>query len=173
MGVHFLKIAAEFLKIDVEEDPLLLCTGHTPLTYEGETYTAAGVALAIPEIRKDLSGTSAIRVSFKDGTLTASTIARVNDYKVRGAVATIGRGYFDSETLAQVGGEALFEGVVNNVDLLYRDQTVVAELIPDSQLLGRSRTMRLSAAHQKAIFPGDKAFDFAAGLDLGQIKWPG
>jgi len=175
--------AANFVKIAVPGDTILVSDFRGPLTIAGDTYSDIGSLLGIT------STASEIRATEADVTVTISGIPSANintvlNQPIKGAPVTILRAYFNPQThaLLNIAGNpsTAFRGVVTNFSV--NDQwvsetntstfTITFNCANEVGILSRKITgRRTNPNDQKKYFPTDASMDRVSTISRSNFNF--
>lgn len=159
------------VELEFTSGTLRFWNGYGDLTVNGDTYTGSGDLLGISAIEETAE------IGAKGATVTMSgipsyllSIALAENYRNR--TASIYVGTIDGAT---VESYKIFSGRMDMMDLEEQGETCAISLQIENKLidLERSRVRRYTSEDQKALYSGDKGFEFVNSLQEANIKWGG
>jgi hypothetical protein len=149
-----------------------LWTGYAPITWAGQTWTGAGTLLAVSNIEE----TTEVVASGWTVTLSgipADLLAAVSVDALQGDQGRLWLGLMDTSGALIIDPVLAASGRMDVPDVYDSEDECVITITYESRLidLRRPREWRYTHESQQQIFPGDRGFEFVAGLQDKEITW--
>ena len=183
-------------QLDFQSTSLFLYTGQGDLTIGGNTYTGVGSILNFTNVEESADiGAKSVSISLSGIPSTNLSLALSTPYQGREVTISFGirtdglflaneEGDFilnqigelidiSSVTVNQDVTSTLFVGYIDTMDIQEGPETSTITVTLESKLLEleRQRVLRYTSAIQKALFSGDKGFDFVDKLQDKTFVW--
>jgi hypothetical protein len=164
------------INLTVNATTYYIANTYSPITWNGNTYTALGHFLGIGDIQDDIRATNnSLQVSLsgipsQGGETEPNYIGLVLNENIKGSRIQIYRVFFDTETLAILPGQVYlrFSGYVSNYTLTdsvdsqakTATNTVIVQCsnlnaVMEKKIVGR----RTNGADQRSRYPNDSGLD--------------
>lgn len=164
---------AVFFAIELQFDsaPIRLWTGVGDATIDGNTYIGAGGLIDISSVEEasDIAARGAtITLSGMDSTVISLALQSPYQGRICKMFFGVGEGDPPYTSLTEV-----FSGYMDEMNIDEGPETGTIELKVENKLidLERERVRRYTSAYQKAIYPGDKGFDFVERISRKETPW--
>ena len=182
-------------QLDFQSTSLFLYTGQGDLTIGGVTYTGVGSILNFTNVEESADiGAKSVSISLSGIPSTNLSLALSTPYQGREVTISFGiradglllaneEGDFILNQLGQLidistisnadATSTLFVGYIDTMDIQEGPETSTITVTLESKLLEleRQRVLRYTSAIQKALFSGDKGFDFVDKLQDKTFVW--
>ena len=183
-------------KMEFDTTTLLLYTGLGSITIGSDTYTGVGSLLSFTDVEESADiGAKKVTITLSGIPSTNLSLALTEPYQGREVTILFGIRnanvvYLIDENgdfiLTEQGGlidvtdstepnasSTLFVGYIDQMDITEGPETSSISVVLESKLLEleRSRVLRYTSAIQKALYTGDKGFDFVDELQGQTFNW--
>ena len=183
-------------KMEFDTTTLLLYTGLGTITIGSDTYTGVGRLLSFTDVEESADiGAKKVTITLSGIPSTNLSLALTEPYQGREVTILFGIRnanvvYLIDENgdfiLTEQGGlidvtdstepnasSTLFVGYIDQMDITEGPETSSISVVLESKLLEleRSRVLRYTSAIQKALYTGDKGFDFVDELQGQTFNW--
>ena len=183
-------------KMEFDTTTLLLYTGLGTITIGSDTYTGVGSLLSFTNVEESADiGAKKVTITLSGVPSTNLSLALTEPYQGREVTILFGIRnanvvYLIDENgdfiLTEQGGlidvtdstepnasSTLFVGYIDQMDITEGPETSSISVVLESKLLEleRSRVLRYTSAIQKALYTGDKGFDFVDELQGQTFNW--
>ena len=183
-------------KMEFDTTTLLLYTGLGTITIGSDTYTGVGSLLSFTNVEESADiGAKKVTITLSGIPSTNLSLALTEPYQGREVTILFGIRnanvvYLIDENgdfiLTEQGGlidvtdssepnasSTLFVGYIDQMDITEGPETSSISVVLESKLLEleRSRVLRYTSAIQKALYTGDKGFDFVDELQGQTFNW--
>lgn len=183
-------------KMEFDTTTLLLYTGLGTITIGSDTYTGVGSLLSFTDVEESADiGAKKVTITLSGIPSTNLSLALTEPYQGREVTILFGIRnanvvYLIDENgdfiLTEQGGlidvtdstepnasSTLFVGYIDQMDITEGPETSSISVVLESKLLEleRSRVLRYTSAIQKALYTGDKGFDFVDELQGQTFNW--
>ena len=183
-------------KMEFDTTTLLLYTGLGTITIGSDTYTGVGSLLSFTDVEESADiGAKKVTITLSGIPSTNLSLALTEPYQGREVSILFGIRnanvvYLIDENgdfiLTEQGGlidvtdstepnasSTLFVGYIDQMDITEGPETSSISVVLESKLLEleRSRVLRYTSAIQKALYTGDKGFDFVDELQGQTFNW--
>ena len=183
-------------KMEFDTTTLLLYTGLGTITIGSDTYTGVGSLLSFTDVEESADiGAKKVTITLSGIPSTNLSLALTEPYQGREVTILFGIRnanvvYLIDENgdfiLTEQGGlidvtdstepnasATLFVGYIDQMDITEGPETSSISVVLESKLLEleRSRVLRYTSAIQKALYTGDKGFDFVDELQGQTFNW--
>ena len=183
-------------KMEFDTTTLLLYTGLGTITIGSDTYTGVGSLLSFTDVEESADiGAKKVTITLSGIPSTNLSLALTEPYQGREVTILFGIRnanvvYLIDENgdfiLTEQGGlidvtdstepyasSTLFVGYIDQMDITEGPETSSISVVLESKLLEleRSRVLRYTSAIQKALYTGDKGFDFLDELQGQTFNW--
>ena len=183
-------------KMEFDTTTLLLYTGLGTITIGSDTYTGVGSLLSFTDVEESADiGAKKVTITLSGIPSTNLSLALTEPYQGREVTILFGIRnanvvYLIDENgdfiLTEQGGlidvtdstepnasSTLFVGYIDQMDITEGPETSSISVVLESKLLEleRSRVLRYTSAIQKALYTGDKGFDFGDELQGQTFNW--
>ena len=165
---------APFLLVEMEfdNDPVEAWNGIGPLDWNSTTYTGMGDLGSIEPMEESAELVAKGLAFNLTGAPAASvSLALTADY--HGRLARVRMGFFDDAGSIIVDPFVTQEGYMDQLTIEDEGDTSRIVVTAESRLidLQKAREFLYDSEDQKALYPGDKGFDFVPSLQHKQIPW--
>lgn len=183
-------------KMEFDTTTLLLYTGLGTITIGSDTYTGVGSLLSFTNVEESADiGAKKVTITLSGIPSTNLSLALSEPYQGREVTILFGIRnanvvYLIDENgdfiLTEQGGlidvtdssepnasSTLFVGYIDQMDITEGPETSSISVVLESKLLEleRTRVLRYTSAIQKALYTGDKGFDFVDELQGQTFNW--
>lgn len=183
-------------KMEFDSTTLLLYTGLGTITIGSDTYTGVGSLLSFTNVEESADiGAKSVTITLSGIPSTNLSLALSEPYQGREVTILFGIRnanvvYLIDENgdfiLTEQGGlidvtdssepnasSTLFVGYIDQMDITEGPETSSISVVLESKLLEleRTRVLRYTSAIQKALYTGDKGFDFVDELQGQTFNW--
>ena len=183
-------------KMEFDTTTLLLYTGLGTITIGSDTYTGVGSLLSFTNVEESADiGAKSVTITLSGIPSTNLSLALTEPYQGREVTILFGIRnanvvYLIDENgdfiLTEQGGlidvtdstepnasSTLFVGYIDQMDITEGPETSSISVVLESKLLEleRTRVLRYTSAIQKALYSGDKGFDFVDELQGQTFNW--
>lgn len=183
-------------KMEFDSTTLLLYTGLGTITIGSDTYTGVGSLLSFTNVEESADiGAKKVTITLSGIPSTNLSLALTEPYQGREVTILFGIRnanvvYLIDENgdfiLTEQGGlidvtdssepnasSTLFVGYIDQMDITEGPETSSISVVLESKLLEleRTRVLRYTSAIQKALYTGDKGFDFVDELQGQTFNW--
>ena len=183
-------------KMEFDTTTLLLYTGLGTITIGSDTYTGVGSLLSFTDVEESADiGAKKVTITLSGIPSTNLSLALTEPYQGREVTILFGIRNANVVYLIDENGEfilteqgglidvtdstepnassTLFVGYIDQMDITEGPETSSISVVLESKLLEleRSRVLRYTSAIQKALYTGDKGFDFVDELQGQTFNW--
>jgi len=159
---------AVLLELEFASGPVRLWSGVGDLSFGGKTWVGTGQLGSLSGVTEatDLSDTVIrARLSHIDAALMPEVVAEVTEGDPVGCPFAIFLAFFEPDGSVK-NAVTLTSGFIDAVELAAGEAgALTLDLVTEGGQMARSRFYRLSDAHQKKLFPGDRGLEFVSNLD--------
>lgn len=160
------------VKAEFDSGDVCLWTGLGDLAYGGDTYSGIGTLMQVnlpSETATTRASGGSIVLSGADPSIAA--IADTENYQ--GRPITVRFALKDTAGAVIVDPDTAFRGIVDVIEpeLTREAAGVVVRIESKSALRDKAVERKLTPEDQALTYPGDKGFDFVAGLALREVQW--
>ena len=183
-------------KMEFDTTTLRLYTGLGDITIGSDTYTGVGSLLSFTNVEESADiGAKSVTITLSGIPSTNLSLALTEPYQGREVTILFGirnanivylvdqdgnfilteqGGLIDiTESSEPDASSTLFVGYIDQMDITEGPETSSISLVLESKLLEleRTRVLRYTSAIQKALYSGDKGFDFVDQLQTQTFNW--
>ena len=168
-------------KMEFDTTTLLLYTGLGTITIGSDTYTGVGSLLSFTDVEESADiGAKKVTITLSGIPSTNLSLALTEPYQGREVTILFGIRNANVVYLIDVtdstepnASSTLFVGYIDQMDITEGPETSSISVVLESKLLEleRSRVLRYTSAIQKALYTGDKGFDFVDELQGQTFNW--
>ena len=183
-------------KMEFDTTTLLLYTGLGTITIGSDTYTGVGSLLSFTDVEESADiGAKKVTITLSGIPSTNLSLALTEPYQGREVTILFGIRNANVVYLIDENGDfilteqgclidvtdstepnassTLFVGYIDQMDITEGPETSSISVVLESKLLEleRSRVLRYTSAIQKALYTGDKGFDFVDELQGQTFNW--
>lgn len=153
-------------------DPIYAWSGVGTLTWNGNDYTGVGELGGVDPIA-ETSDLAAKGVAFSLSGVPSATISLALGSNYSGRIARLRLGFFDGSGNIIADPFVIAEGFMDQLDIQEDGDSSQVTVKAESRLitLQRAREFLYDDEDQKALFAGDKGFEFVAALQDKEISW--
>jgi hypothetical protein len=151
-----------------------LWSGVGDLSWGGNTFTGAGNLVQVEPVQ-ETSEVRANGLSFRLNGIPSAMVARILTEGYRGRACKMWLALFDASGSLIADPVQLFSGRMDQCFYEETGETVSLTVAAESRLvdLQRPRERRRTDEDQKNLFPGDRGFEYVAGLQDKEVVWGG
>ena len=164
---------AYFVELIFDSAPLRVWSGRGNITWSGRTFTGTGDFGGISEIEESGKvAANGIELSLSGIPSSMISLAMAEPY--RGRRVYVWLGFFNTTTWALIADPvAVFAGRMDTMRIKDSGETATIALSCESKLIDmqRARERRYTYEDQQDLFPGDKGFEYVAGLQEKELFW--
>ena len=174
-------------KMEFDTTTLRLYTGLGDITIGSDTYTGVGSLLSFTNVEESADiGAKSVTITLSGIPSTNLSLALTEPYQGREVTILFGirnantvflvdqNGLIDiTESSEPDASSTLFVGYIDQMDITEGPETSSISVVLESKLLEleRTRVLRYTSAIQKALYSGDKGFDFVDQLQTQTFNW--
>lgn len=147
-------------------------SGVGDLSWSGDTYTGLGDLVAVSPVQ-ETNETRANSLSFTLNGIPSALVTRILAEGYRGRAAKLWLALFNTSGAIIADPLLLFSGRMDQCKLADSGETATCTITAESRLvdLQRPRVRRRTDEDQKSLFPGDRGFEYVAGLQDREVVW--
>lgn len=159
------------LKLEFDSGTDYLWTGYGDLSWDGQTWLGGGELLGVQPFSESTDIT-ATRAQVTVSGIPSAWISLVLQEDYQGRPATIYFAALDSDGNV-IADPAEFAGRMDQMEINKTGDTMLIRLSIESQLidLHKPREFRYTDQDQRIDYPGDRGFEYVAGLQDKQLTW--
>lgn len=145
--------------------------GLGDFVWNGNTWTGTGDHISV-SVEENTDGAASQAVLMLAG-VRSSLVATAYSDEYQGRVAQIWIAALDASGAMVLDPVSILYGIMDTIADADDGDSATFALTVQTQMLDQrfARSWRLTDAHQKELFPGDKGLEFMAGLAQKVLKW--
>lgn len=149
-----------------------LWTGLGDVVWNSQTWTGAGTLIGVSEIEETTDVVASGITVALSGVAPQSVALAITDAQ-QGLPGKIWIGLLDAAGAIIVDPVEVFAGRLDVPQVTDGTESCTITISYESRLidLSRAREFRYTHESQQALFPGDKGFEYVAGLQQKEITW--